>query len=244
MTDAVIFPGLGTVINAAAIIVGGLIGALAGNHIPKRFQDMLMTSTSVCVLFVGIAGCMEKMLVIHENGGLGTQGSLMLICSFVIGSVTGELINFDALFQRLGSWLKRKTGSENDGGFVGGFVNASVTVCIGAMAIVGSIQDGIYGDISTLTAKALLDCIIIMIMTASMGKGCIFSALPVAVCQGAMTALARVIEPIMTDAALNNISLTGSVLIFCVGINLLFDKKIRVANMLPTIVVAAVWALI
>ena len=146
--------------------------------------------------------------------------------------------------EQFGCWLKIKTGSEGDTSFVDGFVTASLTVCIGAMAVVGSIQDGINGDYSILAAKAVLDLIIVMIMTASMGKGCIFSAIPVAIFQGAITLLAGLLEPLMTEQALHNLSLTGSVMIFCVGVNLVWGKKIKVANLLPTLVVAVVWALL
>ena len=118
------------------------------------------------------------------------------------------------------------------------FVTASLTVCIGAMAIVGSIQDGIRGNYSILTAKAVLDFILVMVMTCSMGKGCLFSAIPVAVFQGSITALAGLVAPLMTDAALNNLSFIGSILIFCVGINLIWGKNIRVANLLPAVVFA------
>lgn len=125
--------------------------------------------------------------------------------------------------------------------FVDGFVTASLTVCIGAMAVVGAIQDGIMGDYSILLAKTVLDFIIVMVMTASMGKGCIFSAIPVGLFQGFFTLLARLIEPLITDEAMANLSLTGSMLIFCVGLNLVWGKKVKVANMLPTIVFAVIW---
>ena len=123
-------------------------------------------------------------------------------------------------------------------------MTASLTVCIGAMAVVGSIQDGISGDYSVLAAKAVLDLIIILVMTAAMGKGCIFSAIPVFLFQGTITLLSRFIEPVMTSVALSNLSLTGNILIFCVGVNLVWGKKIKVANLLPTIVIAVVWAVI
>jgi uncharacterized membrane protein YqgA involved in biofilm formation len=110
------------------------------------------------------------------------------------------------------------------------------------MAVVGAIRDGIYGDYSILTAKAVLDLIIIMVMTASMGKGCVFSAIPVALFQGSVTLLARLVEPIMTQSALDNLSLTGSMLIFCVGVNLIWGKKVKVANMLPTLLIAVAWS--
>ena len=110
------------------------------------------------------------------------------------------------------------------------------------MAVIGSIQDGMYGNHAVLVSKALMDFIIILVMSASMGKGCAFSAVPMAILQGSMTALARLIRPLMTDAAMANLSLVGSMLIFCVGVNLLWDRKIRVANLLPSLVIAAAFA--
>ena len=123
-----------------------------------------------------------------------------------------------------------------------GFVTASLTVCIGAMAIMGSIQDGISGDWSTLGAKSILDLVIVMVMTCSMGKGCAFSAIPVLLWEGGLTLLATVIKPILTEAALGYLSLVGSVLIFCVGVNLVWGKKIRVANLLPAVILAVIAA--
>ena len=122
------------------------------------------------------------------------------------------------------------------------FVTASLTVCIGAMAIVGSIQDGLTGDWSTLALKGALDALIVCVMTASMGRGCIFSALPVGVFQGSITLLARLIQPLMTAEALANLSLVGSILIFCVGVNLIWEKTFKTANMLPAVVFAVVLA--
>ena len=144
----------------------------------------------------------------------------------------------------IGIWLKKKTGNSGDATFIDAFVTASLTVCIGAMAIVGSIQDGLTGDYSILATKAVLDLIIIMVMTCSMGKGCIFSAIPVALLQGSITVLAGLAKGLVTASAMNYLSLIGNILIFCVGINLVFGKKLRVANMLPAIVFAVVAAFI
>lgn len=233
--------GLGTLINTAAIIVGGLLGLIFGKKIPGRLQDTLMKANGICVLFIGIAGTLQEMFTV-ENGKISSGGTMMMIGSLAIGAIIGELLNIDHHMETFGEWLKRKTKSDKDASFVDGFVTASLTICIGAMAVVGSIKDGIYGDYSILTAKAILDLIIILIMTASMGKGCIFSAIPVAVFQGTITLLARLIEPIMTETALSYLSLTGSMLIFCVGVNLIWGKKIKVANLLPSIVIAVIWA--
>ena len=232
--------GLGTIVNVAAIVVGGLAGLLGGRRIPERLQKTLMSAMGVSVLFVGVSGTLSQMLR-AEGGALTVQGTMMMILSLAVGAVLGELLDLEDRMERFGAWLKVKTKSESDGGFIGAFT-ASLTVCIGAMAIVGSIQDGILGDHATLFAKAVLDLVIIMVMTASMGKGCIFSAIPVGILQGSVTLLARLLQPVFTDAALSNLSLVGSVLVFCVGLNLVWGKKIRVANLLPSLIVSVVWA--
>lgn len=233
--------GLGTLINVAGILGGGLGGLLFGKRMEKRYQDGLMMANGICVLFLGIAGAMEKMITV-ENGVLKSGGTMMMIGILAVGAVIGEWMNIEKHMEEFGVWLKVKTKSEGDAGFVDGFVTASLTVCIGAMAVVGSIQDGIYGDYSVLAAKAVLDLIIILVMTASMGKGCMFSAIPVGIFQGSITLLARLVEPLMTEPALNNLSFVGSILIFCVGLNLVWGKKVRVANLLPALVLAAGWA--
>lgn len=229
--------GLGTLINVAAIVAGGLFGFLFGKFLKEHHQDSLMKVCGVCVLFVGIAGALEGMLAV-EGGMIKSSKSLLVIGCLAIGTLVGELLNIEGLFERFGEWLKIKTGSSKDKRFVEGFVTASLTVSIGAMAIVGAIQDALLGDISTLVTKAILDLIIIMVMTCSMGKGCIFSAIPVGILQGSVTALAVLIKPLMTEAALANISMIGAILIFCVGLNLVWGKKVRVANMLPSIIIA------
>lgn len=233
--------GLGTLINVAGIIVGGIMGMLFGRFLSRRFQDTLMKSVGICVLFVGMGGAMEKMMEVRGNQ-LSSSGTMMIIGSFAAGSLIGEWLNIELRMEQFGEWLKEKTGNAKDASFVNGFVTTSLTICIGAMAIVGAIQDGISGDYTTLALKAVLDLLIVVVMTASMGKGCIFAAIPVFLFQGSITLLARLIQPLMTDRALNYLSLTGSMLIFCVGINLIFDKKIKVGNMLPSILIAVIWA--
>jgi uncharacterized membrane protein YqgA involved in biofilm formation len=230
--------GLGTVINAAAIAVGGLLGLLCGKFIKERLKDTLGKACGVCVIFLGIAGALEEMFSIQADGTLSAAGSLLLVGSLTLGGLVGELLNIEAGFERFGEWLKKRTGNAKDASFVNGFVTASLTVCIGAMAIVGAVEDGINGDISILVTKAILDLVIIMVMACSLGKGCLFSAIPVALWQGSITLISRLIAPFLTESALSNLSLIGSVLIFCVGVNLLFGKKIRVANLLPGVFLA------
>ena len=232
---------MGTIINTAAIIIGGILGYFFGNLLKERHQNTLNMACGVCVLFIGLAGALEGMLSI-DGTNIVSGHSMLVIACMALGALVGEIINLEDRFEQFGEWLKVKTGNAKDQKFVEGFVTASLTVCIGAMAIVGSIQDGIYGDYSILATKAVLDLIIVMVMTCSFGKGCAFSALPVAVLQGGMTGLARLIEPVMTEEALSNLSLIGSVLIFCVGLNLVWGKKIRVANLLPALVIAVIIA--
>lgn len=235
-------PGLGTIINVAFILIGGIAGVLFGNRLGERNRETLMLANAVAVLFIGIAGALQQMYKMTGDGKLETAGTMMLIASLAAGAVIGEWINLEDKIERFGEWLKAHTGNAGDAGFVHAFVTASLTVCIGAMAVVGSIEDGVAGDHSILFAKAVLDLIIIMVMAASLGKGSIFSAVPVGLFQGTITALAVLIRPFITEAAMGNLSLVGSVLIFCVGVNLFWGKKIRVANLLPSLIVAVLWA--
>lgn len=231
-------PGIGTLINCIGILAGGLLGILCGRFLKENIQDALTKVCGISTLFIAISGAMEKMLRPAADGSLTAEGSMLVVISLAIGTLLGELMHIEDGFERFGKWLKIKTGNGEDKSFVEAFVTASFTVCIGAMAIVGAIQDGIAGDYSILAAKAVLDLIIIAVMTSALGKGCIFSVIPVALLQGLVTLAAGLLRPVMTDAALNNLSLVGSVLIFCIGVNLVWGKKIRVANMLPAILVA------
>ncbi|MBQ9806883.1 MAG: DUF554 domain-containing protein [Clostridia bacterium] len=230
--------GIGTLINTAAIVLGGIIGMLFGKLFKEQHRDTLCKTCGIAVLFIGTAGALKGMLSVGADGKISAGGDLLIIGCLAVGALIGELINIEGAFERFGAFLKRKTGNAKDNSFIDGFLNASFTVCIGAMAIVGSINDGIYGDYTILLTKAILDFIIILVMAASMGKGTVFSAIPVFLLQGSVTLLARLLLPIMTESALLNLSVVGNVLIFCVGVNLVWGKKIRVANLLPAVVLA------
>ena len=162
----------------------------------------------------------------------------MMIISMVLGAIIGELIDFDRRITAIGEWLKLKTGNSRDPQFTNAFITASMTVTVGAMGVIGSIQDGLTGDYSTMVVKSILDGIIVMVMASSMGKGALFSILPVGITQGMITGLAHLAAPLMTPEAIDNLSYVGSILIFCVGINVLWPNKIRVANLLPAIFIA------
>lgn len=226
-----------------SIVLGGTAGLLFGRFLAERLRTGLTMACGVSVLFIGIAGAMEGML--HVEGGMpGSGGSLEVVICLALGALVGEAVDIEARFEGFGEWLKRKTGNARDKQFVDGFVTASLTVCIGAMAVVGAIEDGISGDWSILGTKAILDFVIILVMTCSLGKGCMFSAIPVFVLEGGVTLLAVLVKPLMTEEALAGLSLIGSVLIFCVGLNLVWGKKVRVANLLPAIVFAVAAALL
>ncbi len=233
--------GLGTIINTAAIVLGGIVGHFTGKLFQPEQQASLNKACGISVMFIAIAGAMQGMLRIDGDTLLSGRSILVVLC-LAIGTVAGELIGIENGFERFGEWLKRKTGNSGDPQFVHAFVTASLTVCIGAMAIVGAIQDGILGDYSTLAVKAVLDFIIVAVMTSTLGKGSAFSAIPVLAFEGSVTLLARLVSPVMTDLAISYLSLIGSVLIFCVGINLVWGKSIRVANMLPAVLFAVLAA--
>ena len=236
-------PGLGTIINTAAIIAAGFCGHLFGKIFSEEKQDSLTKVCGITVLFIGIAGAMEGMLHIESEAVKSGRAMYIVLC-IAIGTMIGELLSIENGFERFGEWLKVKTGNAKEKDFVNAFVTASLTVCIGAMAIVGAIQDGILGDWSILATKAVLDFIIIMVMTCTLGKGCGFSAIPVLLFEGLVTLFASLLKPVMTDLAMDYLSMIGSILIFCVGLNLVWGKKIRVANMLPAVVLAVAAAFI
>lgn len=241
-------PGLGTIINVCCIVAGGLVGLVGKRFISQRLQDALLKACGLSVIFLGLGGALEKMLSVATAADgsvvLSSGGTMMVLVSLAAGSAIGEAIDLDARFEALGNWLREKTGSSGDATFVDGFVTASLTVCIGAMAIVGSIQDGISGDYTTLALKGAIDAVCICAMAASMGKGVVFSALPVGAWQGLVTAASTLLQPVMTRAALDNLGLVGSILIFCVGVNLIWPRTFKPANMLPAVFIAAAWAFI
>ena len=213
-----------------------MLGLGCGRLISERFQKTLMMACAVAVIFLGLTGAVKEMLAL-DGGGLALVGTNCMLASLIGGALIGEAINIEDRMEKFGIWLRRKTG------FVDGFVTASLTVCIGAMAVIGSINDRLLGDPSVLFAKTVLDAVIVMIMTATLGKGCIFSALSVGIFQGAIFLAAGFLEPIMTPAALKSLSAVGDILIFCVGTNLFGLPHVRVANFLPALVIAVIWVL-
>ena len=236
--------GLGTIVNVLAIIVGGCLGLLFKGGLKEHYQQAVIRSLGLCTLFIGASGALAGIFTL-SGGRLSTgevTDTLGMILALALGTLIGEFFNFDGRMEQLGGWLKAKATRGEDSQFIQGFVTASLVVCIGAMAVVGSIQDGLSGDPSTLFTKSILDFMLVMIFASTYGKGAVFSALPVGVLQGTITLCAGLLAPVFSAPVIANLSLIGSILIFCVGCNLCFGNRFRVANMLPALVLGAVYS--
>lgn len=226
--------GTGALINAGAVIVGSTIGVMLKNGLSDRFNQTVMQGLGLCTMFIGIGGALSGMLTVTD-GSIGTQHTMLLILCLALGALIGEALNIEQKLTDFGTFCQKKFAGSGDSSFVEGFVTTSLVICVGAMAIVGSLEDGLNGDPSTLVAKAVIDGIACIIFAASLGKGVFLSALPLLVYEGGITVLARFIRPWLTDALIGQMSCIGSVLIFAVGYNMLVEKKLRVGNLLPAI---------
>ncbi len=232
--------GLGTIVNVTAIIVGGCLGTCLRSGLKEHYQTALTRALGLATMFIGIAGALPGMLEVAD-GHLVGKDTLGMVLALAFGTLIGEFFDFDGWLERLGRWLKERAARRDDAQFVEGFVTASLVVCIGAMAIVGSIQDGLSGNPSTLYTKSILDFMIVMVFASTYGRGAIFSALPVGVLQGSVTLLAGLVAPLFTPPIIANLSYMGSTLIFCVGVNLVLDTRFRVANMLPALLIGGIY---
>ena len=235
--------GIGTLVNTLAVLLGGGLGLLLKHGIKERFKEILMQALGVSTMFIGISGALRGILVVNDDL-LDSRNTLLMILCLVLGAVLGELLNIDRWMQGLGERLRRKVRArDEDSYFVEGFVTTTIIICTGAMAIVGSFQDALMGDPSMLYAKSALDGVIAAVLASSLGVGVLFTAIPLLVYQGSLTLLASWIKPILSELMLFNISFVGSILVFLIGVNMLFDKRIRIANFLPSIILAALFTL-
>lgn len=230
---------MGTIVNAIAIIIGGGIGLLLKKGLPQRVEEIAMKMLGLSVFMVGINGVITAMITVVDGGKLESNGSLLLIASLVIGGVVGELLDVDSALNRAGKRIEERFGKE---GFAKGFISASLIFCIGAMAIIGSLQDGLTGDSTTLFIKSTLDFVCALVLGSTLGYGVVFSFVPVLVYQGAITLLAGVISPFISDALLGNICMVGYAIVLTIGINFLQFTTIKTANLLPALLVPIVYA--
>ncbi|TCK93317.1 hypothetical protein EDC19_1509 [Natranaerovirga hydrolytica] len=225
--------GIGTIINFFAIIGGGLIGLTLKTGLSKRFKLIVMQGLGLAVLFIGISGTLQGIFLITEDSAISREYIMTMIICLVIGGIIGEWIDIEQRLDNLGLFLQKRFSSAGD--FSKGFVTSSLVFCIGAMAIVGALEDGLLRNPNTLYAKSILDGIASVIFASTLGVGVIFSSLTVLVYQGGITLLAGFLEPILTTTVITQMSLIGNILIFAIGINLLEIHKIKVGNLLPAI---------
>ncbi|ABP66153.1 protein of unknown function DUF554 [Caldicellulosiruptor saccharolyticus DSM 8903] len=236
--------GLGTIVNAAAVIVGSILGLVLKFGIPERFKSTIMQAISLSVIFIGISGVLQGIFKVLNSGRIDRQYIMLMIFSLVIGGFVGEILKIEDFLDRLGEKIKKAVSkvikSENST-FTEGFVTASLVFCVGAMAIVGSLEDGLNRNFSILFAKSILDGVTSIIFSATLGIGVMFSSVAVLIYQGSITLLAGLIKPFLTDTVVLQMSMVGSVLIFAIGLNMLGVSKIKVGNLLPAIFVPALW---
>lgn len=232
---------MGTLINAALVLIGGTIGLIFKKAISENMEYSIHKATGVAVLVIGLAGVMTNMLSIDENGAFHSSGELMLVISLAVGTFFGELLKLD---DRLNNGCKKIESKFKMSNFSSGFITATMIYCIGAMAIVGSINDGLLHDSSTLITKGIIDGITSIVLAASLGYGVILSAVPVLIYQGSMTLLASTLQNVLKGQLLTDICIVGYALVMCIGINFLYNskKQIKTVNMLPSLLVPAVYA--
>lgn len=236
--------GTGTLVNMAAIIAGAGLGTLVRGGLPERIRRTTLQGTGLAVLFIGISGTLAQMFKV-DGAAITSEYGMLMILSLVIGSLVGSTLNLEQRLENIGGILQRlfRAGGKNST-FVEGFVSATILYCVGAMAILGSIEDGLTGNASTLYAKSILDGTTAIFFTATLGSGVFLSALSVGIYQGAITLLAGSLQPYLSDTLVSQMSLVGSVLIAGIGFNFLLEKKIAIGNLLPSVFVPVLFAII
>ncbi len=227
---------MGTLVNAALILLGGIIGLIFKRAVSKEMEYSVHKATGLAVVIIGICGVLSSMLKTKTDGSISSSGELILVVSLALGTFIGELLKLENRLNKGCKWIERKFGMSN---FSAGFITATMIYCVGAMAIVGSINDGLLRDSSTLVTKGILDGITSVVLAASLGYGVLFSAIPILLYQGGMTLLAGLLESVLVGDLLQNICMVGYALVMCIGINFLTngDKKIKTVNMLPALLV-------
>ncbi len=214
---------LGTIVNTLAVAAGGTIGLLLKKGIPQKVTDAVMQGLALCVIFMGISGALE-----------GSK-TLAMIVAMALGAVVGTLLDLDGRLNKLGDAIENKMAPGGQGKIATGFVTASLLYCVGALAIVGSLQSGLTGDHSMLYTKSMLDFISSIVLCASLGVGVILSAVTLFLYQGVITILAQALAPVLTDGVIAEMTCVGSLLIIGMGLNMLGVTKIKIMNYVPAI---------
>lgn len=215
---------LGTIVNCLTIIIGSIIGLIFRKGLPARLGDTVMHGLALCVMYIGISGTFE------------TDNVLISVISIAVGAVIGELLDLDGKLNRLGSRIEDKFNKKDSNSSIAqGFVAASLLFCVGAMAIVGSIQSGLTGNHETLFAKSLMDGISSIILTSSLGIGVMFSAVFVLLYQGLITICSGFASVLLTDAVIAEMTAAGSLLIVGLSFNMLGITKLKIMNYIPAV---------
>lgn len=216
---------LGTIINVVAILVGSAAGIALHGGMPQRFRDTIMQGLALCVVLIGVMGAVQ------------TSNSMIVIFSIVLGALVGEGIDIEKRLDSVGNAAQRlfDRGKGGPSTFAQGFVTASLVYCVGAMAIMGSLDSGLRGDHATLIAKSILDGVSAIVFASTLGPGVALSAAAVFIYQGAITLLAQFVAPFLTDALVTEMSAVGGLLIIGIGVNMFDRVHIKVGNLLPAI---------
>ena len=230
---------MGTLINAALILLGGVIGLVFKKAVSKEMEYSIHKATGVAILVIGICGILSAMLQV-KDGKISSSGELILVVSLTVGAFIGELLKLETRLNKGCKWIESKFKMSN---FATGFITSTMIYCIGAMAIVGAINDGLLGDSSTLITKGIIDGITSVVLAASLGYGVLFSAIPILLYQGGITLLAGLLDKVLVGELLSNICMVGYALVMCIGINFLSndDKQIKTVNLLPALLIPVVY---
>ena len=224
----------GTLINVAAIVAGAVIGMFIKKGIPKSVEQGVTRAQGLAVALIGLNGVIASMFTVDADGGLSDNGGLLLLVSLVLGVLVGELVRID---DRLMDFGKSIEGKINIQGFAQGFISASIITCVGAMSIVGAINDGLMGDSQVLIVKSTLDFVTCLVLASGLGIGVAFAAIPTLLYQGAIALSAGFLSPYISPDLRSMICMVGYAIVICVGLNLLLDAKLKTANFLPAILV-------
>ncbi len=232
--------GIGTIVNVILVIIGSLIGLFLKKAIPERLKDSLVQALALCTFAIGIMGVITAACSVDGKLLTSNYTIIMVIC-MALGTFIGELINIEKKLDNLGEFFQKKFSSSSDSRFAQGFVSTSLIFCVGSMAILGSINDGIKGDPTILITKGLLDGTVSIVFASTMGIGVMFSALTVGIYQGLITVCASLLAPYLTAEVIAQMSLVGSLLIMAIGLNFLYQPKIKLGNMLPAMFLPLVY---
>ena len=232
---------LGTLVNFLTVLVCGILGALIKKGVPKKISEAIMSAMAVCVIYIGIDGVLEAAPKV-SNGALLSDGLikvLVMIISMALGTLIGELIDIDKWVCRLGDMLEKKLSKNSEKGtFAKGFVSCSLLFCVGAMTVNGAFADA-AGKPDLLLAKSVIDGISCFVMASTLGIGCAFAAFFVLVYQGSLSVLGYFMNDLLPASSITYMSVTGSLIIILIGLNVLGCTKIKTANMIPAIFLPA-----